>query len=117
MTVEEDDRRRALLTPGRKRDLQRRHLDELARIAAALARALYEIDLIIADDVIDNADFYRACDVESDLRAAARALGEFIAHRKAIVPRVRLAPPSQLELFNTALEGHVHARPTLEVVR
>lgn len=98
MTVEEDDRRRALLTAAQKRDMQRRHLDELTRIAAALDRSVREFELLIDDDVIDNNDFHLACNVESDLKAAAESVRAFQAHRRVLMPRVRLAPPPQLEL-------------------
>ena len=81
MTVEEDDRRRALLTPGEKRDLQRRHLDDLAAIGSGLERALRLIDLVIDDDVIDNHDFHLACDVETYLKEAAETVDEFTKYR------------------------------------
>ena len=98
MTVEEDNAIRARLTPIEKRVMQQRHLADLDVIASDLRRALTAIDLVILDDVIDNDDFHDACAVESDLRAAAMAVDEFIAYRRALAPRLRMCAPPQLEL-------------------
>lgn len=118
VTVEEDNAMRARLTPAQKRTMQRRHLDDLDAIASDLQRALTAIDLLIQDDVIDNDDFHDACAVESDLQAAAMAVDEFTAYRRALAPRLRLCAPPQLEL--PGLEGTLPQEPgsaALRVVR